>query len=137
MTPPTKILEAAALLGIPASEVINVEDSPAGTIITTFDGVRYVDVPESTPDAKGRSGLMLLFAPTKTYGGSLAVYAQPGEEDETEAVEAGDAAAVLAAMREPLAEIDARLKALESPAKPSPTSTPAKAPAAPASPKGA
>jgi hypothetical protein len=82
MTPSTKLIDAAARLGVPVSEVTKVEDSPAGPIITTFDGVRYVDVPSSTPDAAGRSGLMLLVAPTKTYGGSLPVYAQPGAEDE-------------------------------------------------------
>lgn len=80
MTPPTKHIDAAARLGVPVNEVTKVEDSPAGLIITTFDGVRYVDVPESTPDAAGRSGLMLLVAPTKTYGGSLPVYSQPGAE---------------------------------------------------------
>lgn len=80
MTPTTKLIDAAARLGVPVNEVTKVEDSPAGLIITTFDGVRYVDVPESTPDAAGLSGLMLLVAPTKTYGGSLPVYSQPGAE---------------------------------------------------------
>lgn len=72
--------EAAKRLGVPVNEVIETADSPAGTIITTFDGVRYIDVAEDNPDAEGNSGLMMLTAPTSSYGGAFPVFAQPGAD---------------------------------------------------------
>lgn len=72
------LTEAAKRLGVPVDEVKEVADSPAGTLITTFDGVRYVDVPEDHPDDDGAYGIMLLSAPTPAYGGAFPVYAQPG-----------------------------------------------------------
>lgn len=56
---------AAALLGIPAREVAEVGNTPAGDVITTRDGVAYVLVPDDTPDAEGKTGLMLLAAPSE------------------------------------------------------------------------
>lgn len=83
---------AAALLGCPVREVVNVEDSPAGTIITTFDGSRLVSVPEDTPDAEGQTGLMFLTCPVG-YRGAFPIYAQPLDDvvDEHQAVDDVDA----------------------------------------------
>ncbi len=50
-----RIEEAARLLGVPASEVANVDDGPDGTVITS-GGVRYLVRTE--PDGAGRTGLM-------------------------------------------------------------------------------
>lgn len=71
---------AAQLLGCPEREVIDVEDSPAGPIITTFDGARMVLVDDTNPDAEGKTGLMLLCAPIENYRGSFPIYAQPGAD---------------------------------------------------------
>ncbi len=74
--------EAAAALGLRENEIADVEASPAGPVITTTDGVRYIIVAEDTPDADGDHGIMFLAAPNET-GGSwpLKVYAQPGAGD--------------------------------------------------------
>lgn len=74
--------EAAAALGLRENEIADVEDSPAGPVIETTDGVRYVIVPEDQPDADGDHGIMFLAAPNET-GGSwpIKVYAQPGAVD--------------------------------------------------------
>lgn len=53
---------AAALLGVPVREVRDVANSPAGDVITTTDGVAYLIA--DTPDAEGKTGLMLLAAPS-------------------------------------------------------------------------
>ena len=50
---------AAALVGAPLDEVINVEAHPHGLIIYTSDGGSYIDVPEDRPDALGQSGLLI------------------------------------------------------------------------------
>ena len=60
----------------------DVTDSPAGTVITTFDGVAYLVVPDDQPDADGQRGLMFLAAPHENYGGTFPVYAGPPEPDE-------------------------------------------------------
>ena len=73
--------EAAAALNIKAKEVADVEDSPAGPVITTTDGVRYIVVPEDQPDANGKTGLMFLAAPNLTGDWPMAIYAQPGAVD--------------------------------------------------------
>ena len=88
----------ARALGMKPSEVISVEDSPAGTVITTFDGQALIDVPVDRPDADGKSGLMLLAAPTVGYRGTFPIYAQPGADDAAEpgGLPDGPAAAVLA-----------------------------------------
>lgn len=87
--------EAAAALSLRETEIADVEASPAGPVITTSDGVRYVIVAEDTPDADGDHGLMFLAAPNET-GGSwpLKVYAQPGAVDtEVDTAPDGDAPA--------------------------------------------
>lgn len=87
--------EAAAALGLRENEIADVEDSPAGPVIETTDGVRYVIVPEDQPDADGDHGIMFLAAPNET-GGSwpIKVYAQPGAVDtEVDTETDGDAQA--------------------------------------------
>ncbi len=87
--------EAAAALSLRENEIADVEASPAGPVITTTDGVRYIIVAEDTPDADGDHGVMFLAAPNET-GGSwpLKVYAQPGAVDtEVDTAPDGDAAA--------------------------------------------
>jgi hypothetical protein len=69
---------AARLLGVPRSEISEVTDAPAGDVIVTEDAARYVVVPDDQPDARGKTGLMYLVAPTTGYTGSFPVYAQPG-----------------------------------------------------------
>lgn len=73
--------EAAAVLGIKTDELRDVEDSPAGALLTTTDGCRYIVVPEDQPDAAGNSGLMLLVRPNATGDWPMPVFAQPGVED--------------------------------------------------------
>lgn len=80
-----KKAEAAKLLSIEESEVHDVADSPAGTVVKTHDGATYIIVPEDNPDAEGRHGVMFLAAPHKNYGGTFPVYANPGiDVDEVE-----------------------------------------------------
>jgi len=56
--------EAAALLGVKPSEVATVDESDGGPVITTAAGVRYVVLAEGATDAEGKTGLMLLAAPS-------------------------------------------------------------------------
>ena len=56
--------EAAALLGVKVSEVAAVDESDGGPVITTTAGTRYVVLAEGAPDAEGKTGLMLLAAPS-------------------------------------------------------------------------
>lgn len=56
--------EAAGLLGCKVVEVEHVAESPAGTVIKTRDGTAYVVVPAAAPDGEGKTGLMLLAAPS-------------------------------------------------------------------------
>jgi len=72
--------DAAAILGIKTDELRDVEDSPAGALLTTTDGCRFIVVPEDQPDANGNTGLMLLVAPNETGDWPMAIYAQPGAE---------------------------------------------------------
>lgn len=82
MTAPTAHLDAARLLGIPVREIADVGDSPAGTLITTTDGVIYVHVPEEAPDADGKSGLMYLAKPHSNDAPvGFPVFAQETDED--------------------------------------------------------
>ena len=108
MTAPTAHLDAARRLGIPPSEVADVETSPAGTIITTTDGARYIDVPTSSPDGEGKTGLMFLVAPTESYGGSFPVFAlaDDGETVETAIIAA---ATEVTSAAEPVTEGKAEL----------------------------
>lgn len=68
-------IEAAALLGIPESEVNDVFDSPAGDVIVTKDGCSYVYV--TGGDAEGKTGVMFLAKPWPDYVGPFPVYAGP------------------------------------------------------------
>lgn len=77
-------IEAAARLGLPVSEIRDVNDSPAGDIVVTTDGVAYIVVPEDNPDSEGKTGLMYLSAPHDRYGDTFPVYAAPVDDDEVE-----------------------------------------------------
>lgn len=91
MTPPTARLEAARLLGVPTREISDVTDSPAGRVITTTDGVSYLDCIE--PDGAGITGLMYLAAPTEKYSGAFPVYTAPAPAEGDPAPAEGTAAA--------------------------------------------
>ena len=67
---------AAARLGVPADEVIAVDDTPAGVRITTADGMSYIDL--AVPDAAGNTGLVFAAAPFDGYQGSFPVF-HPGD----------------------------------------------------------
>lgn len=58
------IEQAAALLGAKVSEIAAVDESDGGPVITTTAGTRYAVLAEGAPDAEGKTGLMLLAAPT-------------------------------------------------------------------------
>lgn len=73
-----KKAEAAKLLSIEESEVHDVADSPAGTVVKTHDGATYIIVPKSSPDAEGKHGVMFLTAPHENYGGTFPVFAGLG-----------------------------------------------------------
>lgn len=73
---------AAELLGLPVREVLSCDDTPAGLVIVTSDGVSYVLVPEDRPDGAGATGLMYLAAPTDPYNGSFPLYTMPADDDE-------------------------------------------------------
>lgn len=77
MTQPTKA-DGARALSIEENEVEAVADSPAGLIVVTTDGVRYIVVDEDNPDAAGRCGVMFLVPPKLPYHGTFPVYSQPG-----------------------------------------------------------
>src|SRR5690606_23320890 len=71
-------------------------DSPAGTIIRTKDDVAYVIVPDDTPDHEGKTGVMLLAAPSegpilvadgRTTWNGFPVYASTVELDDGEEVD--------------------------------------------------
>jgi hypothetical protein len=61
-----KTNDAARLLGCKPSEIESIADSPAGVVITTTDNVAMIDVPVDHPDGEGKTGLMLLAAPSET-----------------------------------------------------------------------
>lgn len=80
-----KIEDAAVQLGIPAGEVRDVFDAPAGDVAVTADGLSYVCVPEDQPDGAGQTGWMLLAAPHEKYiatVGAGRLYVMPEEPDE-------------------------------------------------------
>lgn len=66
---------AAEALGVPAREIADVLESPAGLVVHTTDGVGYIIVPDDQPDADGKTGLMLLAKPTESWSGSFPVFA--------------------------------------------------------------
>src|SRR4051812_12283359 len=67
------VVEAARLLGMKRSEILNVEDAREGVLVTLFDGTKFIIVPEDRPDPDGQSGLMT-FGPTSRYS-TLPAYA--------------------------------------------------------------
>lgn len=97
MTAPTAHLDAARTLGVPVTEISDVADSPAGTIIVTVDGASYVDVPADRPDSDGKTGLMFLAAPKENYSGSFPVYAAPVENEDEDPKPAKKAAEAVVA----------------------------------------
>lgn len=111
MTAPTAHLDAARTLGVPVTEISDVADSPAGTIIVTVDGASYVDVPADRPDSEGKTGLMFLAAPKEKYSGSFPVYAAPVEDDEPQPAKRA-AAAVTAAVAQSRQQLVDRAKEL-------------------------
>jgi hypothetical protein len=56
--------KAAQLLGAKESEIVSIGDAPAGVVIATADGGAYIVVPDDRPDREGKTGLMLLAAPS-------------------------------------------------------------------------
>lgn len=82
MTPPHAHLLAGRLLGIPTSEIVSVDSSPAGDVIKTTDGQAYLNVPADNPDGDGATGLMFLAAPHEGYNGPMTVYTLPKDDDE-------------------------------------------------------
>lgn len=77
-------IEAAARLGLPVTEIRDVNDSPAGDIVVTTDGVAYIVVPDDNPDSEGKTGVMYLAAPHERYADVFPVYAAPSDDDEVE-----------------------------------------------------
>ena len=75
------LITAATVLGVPTSEIASVDDSPAGDVVVTTDGVAYLIVPEDRPDGAGRTGLMFLAAPHEGYVGPFPVYTMPADEE--------------------------------------------------------
>lgn len=80
---------AARLLGCKLSEIDRVDSSPAGDVIVTRDGASYVNVPENNPDSEGKTGLMLLAAPSDhpvavvdghSFWNSFPLYRMPDED---------------------------------------------------------
>lgn len=69
------IAAAATRLGVPEREVVDVADHDHGTVITTTDGVAYIDVADDTPDADGKVGLMFLALPRPGMLTSFPVFA--------------------------------------------------------------
>lgn len=84
------ITRAAKVLGLTPREIAEADDAPAGFVITTTDGVRYVDVPADTPDAEGKAGLMFLVPPRADRNYSFPVYTHPEPDDEPDVEDSGD-----------------------------------------------
>lgn len=76
------IEQAAARLGIPASELAEVYDTPAGWVFVGVDGSRLIDVPADSPDGDGKTGLMFFTLPHDRYRGTFPVYVQPLEAED-------------------------------------------------------
>lgn len=53
------IAEAADAIGMKEREVVSVTDSPAGSIVTTFDGNAVIVVDADRPDAAGQTGPLI------------------------------------------------------------------------------
>lgn len=72
------LASVAARLGLPVSELVRFDDSPAGLVIVTAAGTSYIDVPADRPDGDGKHGVMYLAAPSPTYRGTFPIYTPPG-----------------------------------------------------------
>lgn len=82
---------AAAELGLPADDIADVFDSPAGTVVVTRgDGLSYVKLDQ--PDGAGQTGWVFLAAPHDRYAGPFPVYVSPEplDADETAATPEAD-----------------------------------------------
>lgn len=99
---------AAKLLDCKESEVASVADAPAGLVIATTDGTGYVLVPDDQPDAEGKTGLMLLSAPSEkpvavvdgcTLWNAFPVYVSPVPLADEESADAEEVAEVDAEAR--------------------------------------
>ena len=81
--------EAAALLGMKPSEVVDVVEVDEGAAVLLFDGTEVLVVPEDRPDAAGQSGVMLRVSPGAMS--RLPVYVPfPTEDDGAPAGDADD-----------------------------------------------
>lgn len=69
------IASAAKRLGMAESEIASVDASPHGPVVRMVDGSSYIDIAESTPDAKGQTGLAYFVPPTEKYAGPFPVFA--------------------------------------------------------------
>ena len=77
------ISRAARLLSMRPQDIKSADEAPAGFVMTTFDGVTMVDVPEDRPDGAGKTGLMLLVKPNPEREYTFPVYTpHPESEDE-------------------------------------------------------
>lgn len=85
----TSTAQAATFLGVKATEVDDVLESPAGPVIVMATGVTYVVVPDDQPDGDGKTGLMYLAKPNPDRHYDMGVYT-PLAEQEPEADEEGD-----------------------------------------------
>ncbi len=78
------IAAAAHIMNCPEHEIIAVADSPAGDMITTFDGNTFVVVPDDAPDFDGKTGLMFLVPPVppngRPYVGDFPVFTNPPDD---------------------------------------------------------
>ena len=78
---------AARLVGAPVEEVLEVEETPAGDLISMSDGTHFLNA--TVPDAEGKTGLMFAAGPDapngQPYSGVFPVYAQPADLVEAKA----------------------------------------------------
>lgn len=57
--------QAAKLLSTPVTEIAQVDESDAGAVIATTGGSRWVHLVDGATDAEGKTGLLLLEAPSE------------------------------------------------------------------------
>jgi hypothetical protein len=88
------IAAAAQIMGCPVSEIVEVGESPAGDLITTFDGNVFIIVPDEAPDYDGKTGLMFLVSPVPPSGlpylGGFPVFTNPPDALDMLPVELGE-----------------------------------------------
>jgi hypothetical protein len=68
----------AADLGMKEREIIDVQHTDAGLVVTTHDRQRMIRVSTDRPDAAGQTGWMWLVAPSSSYRGPVPVF-DPGD----------------------------------------------------------